>query len=375
MDLYFCDICDESIPASDLDRGMAFRRGERVVCAACDTSMSPKAPEREPVDQAIAGASGDVAMDSSPAQPASEDALQSRASRPAALNFLWGCIKLVIFSAIVVFAYLERARLLGVQEELQSSIIDIEDADEKRDARFSDFQTTVSRSGQREASAVKTQIEKVRGDSEERLVNLRTRLGRIENSLESLRQEGVKDRQALGEEMRAIETELAALKASMGEVAGAVDGLQERTGELEELLQGGLRLEGPSGGNAKAPTWSATLIDLRDVSAGNRWTAVTSLGDTGDPGVVPYLLPMLKDDDVFVRMATARVLGELDSLEAATGLIEALADTQAAVREAAVVSLRLISGKDFRFDPLGKEGDRAKAHSAWRKWDGQRKED
>ena len=41
---------------------------------------------------------------------------------------------------------------------------------------------------------------------------------------------------------------------------------------------------------------------------------------------------------------------------------------EAAVREAAVVALRVISGKDFRFDPLSKEADRIKAQGAWRKW-------
>jgi HEAT repeat protein len=77
---------------------------------------------------------------------------------------------------------------------------------------------------------------------------------------------------------------------------------------------------------------------------------------------------MLKDDDVFVRMATARVLGELGSLGAAGALIDALGDAEILVREAAVVSLRLVTGKRFGFDPLGKEGDQMKAQGAWSKW-------
>ena len=393
MDLYFCDICDESIPASDLDRGMAFRRGDRVVCAACDSSMSPKtpesmspeAPEGEPAAEEGAGASGDVANfasniyvvaeDASPAQSGHGDAPGPQAAKTTALSALWGFVKFAVFSLILVYAYLERARLLGVQGELQSSIVDLEEADEKRDERFADFQTTISRTGQQESSAVSAKIAEVRGDSEEGMVNLRTRLGRIENSLEALRQEGVKDRQGLEAEMRALATEMAAAKAGRDELDSAVKDLNGRIVDLEELLQGGLSLQGPSDRNGKAPTWSATLADLKDASAGNRWTAVTTLGDTGDSRVVPYLLPMLEDEDVFVRMATARVLGELGVLEAATALIEALGDAQAAVREAAVVSLRLLSGKDFRFDPLGKETDRSKVQAAWRKWDLQRRED
>ena len=33
-----------------------------------------------------------------------------------------------------------------------------------------------------------------------------------------------------------------------------------------------------------------------------------------------------------------------------------------------MVALRVLSGKDFRFDPLGKDADRRKTQGAWRKW-------
>ncbi len=96
--------------------------------------------------------------------------------------------------------------------------------------------------------------------------------------------------------------------------------------------------------------------------------AVEALGDTGDVGVLPYLVPMLKDKDVFVRLGAARVLGELGSLDAVAGLIDSLADSEPAVREGAVASLRLLSGEDFGFDHLGDEGARASAQTAWRRW-------
>ena len=40
MNLYFCDLCNESIPQSDLDLGRAVRRNERLICAACEGAMS-----------------------------------------------------------------------------------------------------------------------------------------------------------------------------------------------------------------------------------------------------------------------------------------------------------------------------------------------
>jgi len=49
-------------------------------------------------------------------------------------------------------------------------------------------------------------------------------------------------------------------------------------------------------------------------------------------------------------------------------LIDALEDPEASVREAAVVSLRAITARDFRFDPGAKESERAKRVKAWRDW-------
>ena len=43
MEIFFCDICNESVPAGDLETGKAYRRGERVVCAPCDRAMTPAA--------------------------------------------------------------------------------------------------------------------------------------------------------------------------------------------------------------------------------------------------------------------------------------------------------------------------------------------
>ena len=375
MDLFFCDICDESIPASDLDRGMAFRRGDRVVCATCDGSMSLKgapavavtgqeAKSSEPTPVAVAAAS---APEGSPVV-----ADKKKPAGARVLSFLWAFIKLGVAAAVIaggswLFMQGERAIL-----ELQDSVDQLASAGESRDRRFEDLQVNAANADQRQMDALSAQLSKVKGDANEGVVNLRTRFGRIENALESLRQEVVKDRQALGEEIRGLEAEGAELRAALEGLRDSAGALEGRVGALEELLQGGLSLGAQGVPEANAPSWASTLRGLKDSAAGNRWTAVTALGDTGDVRVLPYLVPMLKDGDVFVRMAAARVLGELGSLDAAGGLIEALGDAEPAVREAAVVSLRLLSGKDFQFDHLGSETERRKVQSAWQKWNQQR---
>src|SRR5688572_1344199 len=47
MNLYFCDLCNESIPQPDLDLGRAVRRGERLICASCESAMT-NLPPRPP---------------------------------------------------------------------------------------------------------------------------------------------------------------------------------------------------------------------------------------------------------------------------------------------------------------------------------------
>lgn len=115
--------------------------------------------------------------------------------------------------------------------------------------------------------------------------------------------------------------------------------------------------------------WKAQVKDLTSDDNSARWEAVTALGASKDPETIPHLTPMLKDVDVFVRMAAARVLGEMQAKPAVPALIDTLEDGETAVREAAFVALRTITGKDLKFDPLEKsELERGKRVKAWREW-------
>jgi len=373
MDIYFCDICNESVPQSDLDRGMAFRRGERVVCFACDSSMSQAeggaATPDKPLGDADEGEGPSAAAGVAPAEAkASGSSAEVEVSASSGGGNLSGCFACCLGIAIVIFGYSWGKEALEKQAELTRAVEDLRSADEATGERFSDMQISLSRSGQQEAEATSAAIAKVQADSDEKVANLRVRLGRLENSLEALRQATTEDRRLQAAELKEVQKVAESAAESADQLVEGTQPLLERVAALEEVLSGGLAGAGSPDSGGRAPSWAVNLADLRDASAGNRWTAVTVLGDTGDERVVPHLLPMLADEDVFVRMATARVLGELGSEEAIPALIETLSDGQAAVREATVVALRVLSGKDFRFDPLGKDADRRKAQDAWRKW-------
>jgi hypothetical protein len=375
MNIFFCDICNESVPQSDLDRGMAFRRGERVVCASCDKAMSnedeggDEAPASEPVEGDSGTPEGptDAPSDGSPAVLEPTATKPGRSGQRAGLS---GCLIGLLF--VFLLGSLAVNAILWVKGDqarasLIASVDSLERGDDAFNARFFDLQTNIARQSQEKDASVRETIQSMGGVMDEKMVNLGSRLGRNENAVEALRQSSAEDR-------RTLETGVRGAADAAGIASKAAESTQEDVGyltdrvvALEEVLEGGVTTDGGSNGGRQA-SWASHLPELKDASAGNRWNAVTVLGDTDDPRVVPHLLPMLSDDDVFVRMATARVLGDLGSAAAIPGLIDALSDAQAAVREAAVVALRLLSGRDYRFDPLGKEGDRNKAQSSWRKW-------
>jgi Skp family chaperone for outer membrane proteins len=114
--------------------------------------------------------------------------------------------------------------------------------------------------------------------------------------------------------------------------------------------------------------WQKWIADLSSADSGTRWQAVQALGATHDAEVVPHTVPMLDDGDIFVRMAACRHLGDLGSIDAIPALIDTLEDEESSVREAALVALRELSGQSIPFDPLARDGDRSKRVKAWRDW-------
>lgn len=63
------------------------------------------------------------------------------------------------------------------------------------------------------------------------------------------------------------------------------------------------------------------------------------LADFGDQRAVPFVVPVLKDEDVSVRIMAARLLGILGDESAAPALREALSDTEGSVRKEAAAAL------------------------------------
>ncbi len=61
MRIYFCDLCNESVPQIDLDRGTAVLRTGRVVCARCESAMTGESDVEESLGEPDAAAAPEPA--------------------------------------------------------------------------------------------------------------------------------------------------------------------------------------------------------------------------------------------------------------------------------------------------------------------------
>jgi HEAT repeat protein len=409
MDIHFCDLCNESVPQADLDLGRAFIRRGRVVCAKCESAMT----HSEGSTPLRAGESGGVALQAEVAtalgalteepflSPGSElhviseplpgETAQATAPSPS------GGIGLSAAAAGTIPAPVPAAAP-GRSSGVVLAMIALVFAAGAVAILNEQIGGVGSRTAQVEASlrsqeAALRALQKTNAETRDAITALESRLGESLSSQRESADKSLQDLRAQNEVLRKAGVdlgqridELRDTSQSKGQdidrrndeishrlAKGEDDNraLQERLAKLEESAQHApapAAAPAAAASGAGASRWSGLVADLQSPKAATRWQAVDQIGQSGDPEAVPYLLPLLKDSDVFVRMATARVLGDLKATAAVPALIDSLEDVEPAVREAALGSLRALTGKDLRFDPMASESDRAKKVKAWRDW-------
>lgn len=373
----FCDICNESVPQSDVDSGRArLLKGGRVVCSVCDRSMSAPASETEPT----AAAPGPAPTPApSPAAAPPPRAAEVARHRPRRDN-----------GALVGASLALMAVLVAVGVGLRLSW-DIEDsklayADALREAQL-DYRVN--------AQGVRRTVEELRRENRDYLRSLQEALDDFGGDLAAADERWQRENRNLMAELVDVDSELTEMKDLIGLIerhdkemiglqakfAALLDDVTKhsvRIASLEErpvvTIQEPLAASGDAGssggpnGASAPPAWTKLLVGLDSPNADERWMAVDELGQTGDPEVAGALVRMLQDEDTFVRMATARILGDLAAPVGIPALIGALEDAEPAVREASLVGLQAITGRTLDFDPHAGPADRAKRVKAWQKW-------
>jgi len=338
MKIYFCDGCNESIPLTDIQAGQVTTVKGKLFCRNC---IPPGGP-------AAAG----------PVTPATR-----RGAGPITVTLLLALLAYTVWRDLP-------ARLGGPGDREASEELS---AGSERDAAG---QLSADLAALRQAGdELDRKLTFQRGDVD----SLRAMAADLQRGLDSLREslDGLQRGQAetgqLIEQLNLQENRTHALEAR-------IDTLADMLASQQQLLAVRASQAEAPGPEARAaapavdPTLQAELDSIRrqllDPDAGQRFGAVDRIAKGRYKQLVGALLPVLSDEDPFVRSLAMQVLGDFGAVEAVPPLLDVLEDPSPIIRKAAAETLVRLTGYDAGFDPRGSEGERKKAVKKWRDWVG-----
>lgn len=371
MKIYFCDLCDQSIPLSDITEGRATTVKGKVLCTQCVPKPGPSeisAPPSQPVSARE--------FDESKRAPGSPHVSFS----PALL-----ALSLVTFvlalgaAALAGFAY---ARLRDLEGEgvtdrtALKSRVDrlVEDLNGFQDdvTQAKDGVSTAARRDETQALATKV------GEILKRLDDAGDRWTRANEEAARRQSDHERDVAKRVDDLEGRQRVLAdKLEADSRTLFG-------RVGDIEKsLLPGsnpGMARVEPDvpparGGDPKPvvseelpPAVKEQLDKLVEGDISERWVALTELTKLRDARAVPTVVKYLKDEDPFVRHAAAQFLGEVEARGVVGELVEALSDDEAFVRDGVYLALQKITRQNLKFDAHAPPEQRKKAREKWSEW-------
>lgn len=350
-EILFCDLCNESVPLSDLDGGRAFRVKGRVVCATCNLTMTQPAgaPALTPVHSH--GHAHAAASAREPGGAYAALTLAALALGGVAFVGYWvhgefgklhegQSSELVLAQERLAELSRQLASERAAREELRSTLV----------AKLDSGLTTLS----------STQVQHAE-NSARAAEELRVSLGGVQGSVARLDDALMR--------LERQDGELLTLQKHVNELQlGAREAEERFDGELKALKES--QAAAPAAAPAEErPSWWPLVQQLKNESVSERYGALVALAATRDPEAAEHVLPLLADQDIFLRMAAARTLGDLGNPIAVEPLINTLEDAEGVVREAAYLSLRAITRRDLPFDAQSSDAaERAKRVKAWREW-------
>ncbi|MGA0059948.1 MAG: HEAT repeat domain-containing protein [Planctomycetota bacterium] len=340
-EVHFCNVCNQSIPESALDRGCAVRVEGRIV----------------PLATPDAGQAGGGA---------------SAARSPAVLGWT-----VVILAAIAGAAFGLDARLGDVERGLRDDLAAMSAPFQQQTDLLGEIDRRVAASAQGGdlaplGEAIADAREILRADVKElgaavgagdpQWGEARDVLRRLEDALV---QHGA--RLALvQDEVRARTREVAALSARPGAPVGPANG-----GRAEDpgvgMRPAPDRAADPASGGLP-PEIAHHVARLTDADDGVRFEAVDQLLQSKDARIYPLLVPLAKDPDLFVRRFVLEGLAEHRSAASVEALLTALADPEEVVRHTAYLGLQRLTGQTIVFDPGASADQRSAAQRRWRQW-------
>jgi hypothetical protein len=337
LELHFCDLCGVSIPLKDLETGLARTLDGKRIGACCLSRLAPPAPP----------------------------ATTSTARSPAGAWFP----AVVTVAAIAAAAWDLDER--GRERTPTTSI-------EALGGRVEALRELAVRLDEKLAKQSEATARSVLAAQAPALAALAAELAKLQAS----KSEPDRAAEAMKERITLLATQLVdmadrqrAIESQMSKLAQTLhDGLGQVDQSLTDLRRQGMAAAPPPSDAAPAarpavPEALGRKVDqLANENPGIRWAAVDEMIRAGDKAAVPFLVPLLKDKDLFVRRLVAEGLATLGDEQVCGSLIDALDDGEAIVREAAHKALVKLSGRKITFDAEAAPDVRQAAVVKWRQW-------
>ncbi len=336
--LHFCEICEVSIPDKDLEDSLAVDLHGKALCHACLAKILTKVPN------AVAGT-------------------PNKAKTDRALPFFLAfSLLLFCFLAGFWFLYSKMEDGFGAQRTIQEKLAGSMAAYE---ALLREPKDKVVEPSQKGLGQLLEKIQEIQGTLSVLSVHIK-KTGKAKSPSSEELPNQLRD---IVQRQSALERGVFGLERKL---TTALNGVSK---ELKALRRKSLAVPSSAGaGGSKIvasdlPEKLGRFVDnLEDAEVSKRWTAVDELLGSGDKRVVAYLLPRLKDRDVYIRRHCAKGLGKLGDKKAVPALLDALEDPESVVRQAALKSLQLLAGRNFAFDPEASVASRKRALKVIRGW-------
>ena len=350
LEVFFCDVCNASVPQADLDSRDAVRVKGKVLGKCClagihgsdGMSKNPSPPS---------SAAGPVPTSSGRGGVAGATVILLAAVAGGAMFLDWRLSEEVSTISnevrlLNVEAREQKGRLVLLKEKLGSALT-------MRD--LAGIEESVAALPQMVAASE----EKLRGRIDGSSMRF-DELGRGIEELKAnqLRQESTDQR--LTREVRLLGEEVSAAMARARPAPIEVDPASEDPPDMTTDLVNA---------DAEVPAeLSHHVSKLSDSDPGARFEAVDKLIQSRDPSILDKLVAMTKDADPFVRRLTVEGLSDFRKAVSIEALLTALADAESIVRHAAYSSLRKLTGEDIAFDPDARKDERRAAQRRWQDW-------
>ena len=351
LEVYFCDICNASVPQPDLESGVALRVKGRVVGGCCLREIREQATGSSPAASPSAEASGSGKAAGGQRSGLASVALVMVAAVAGGTLFLdWR------FAQEVGGVDQRMSALNGRVAEQQDRLRGIEE----RVAR------TVTGG---DLSVLRGAMADLRTGMDDSVGSLRGQMEGLDGRVESMTR-GLSDvRSAQVRHMSGVERLSDELRLLGQEVAGLAAMPRPEPRDSDGFEEDPLPVAAAEAAGAGLPAEIAHHVSkLSDADPGTRFEAVDKLIQSRNPAVLDGLVEMTKDADPFVRRLTVEGLGDFRSAVSVDALLVALADPEGIVRDAAYNSLRKLTNQSIPFDPDGKKDARRNAQRRWQDW-------